>query len=222
MHILVVEDSPINRRFIGLALSKAGFEVTCAENGENGVAAALAGNFDAILMDVQMPIMNGLEAAEHLRESGLTTPIIALTGNATHEDRQRSRQAGFDDHLSKPIDPEQLITALNRVTDSRLPNASDDSRDFSPELRRITLDYLDTQRQRIDEMNLAVQNSDFQQLAELAHRMKGTAGTVGFPQFTEPAVLLEKAALSNNREECWAAMNAIEQLQQEADEAIDA
>jgi CheY-like chemotaxis protein len=217
MHVLLVEDSAINRRFIGLALSKAGIELSCAENGRLGVEMATAGQYDAILMDMQMPVMDGFEATARLRQLGLTTPIIALTGHATEADRQRCLQAGCTDHLTKPLDAEKLTHVLTRlVADVPPPDFAEDSQDFSLELRQIALDYLDVQRQRIHEMNESLEKADYQHLAELAHRMKGTAGTVGFPEFTAPAKRLETAAISVDQQACSTTLEEIATLQAEA------
>lgn len=215
MHILLVEDSPINRRFIGLALSKAGIQVTNAENGRLGVEKATREEFDAILMDMQMPVMDGFEATAHLRQLGLTTPIIALTGHSTENDRKRCLQAGCNHHLTKPVDATELLGVLDQVA---TPSGSiDDSDEFSDELRQIAQDYLDLQRQRIAAMRESLQKGEFGSLAELAHRVKGTAGTVGFPQFTNPAERLEKAALVTDPQACASALEEITDLQAQAE-----
>lgn len=218
MHVLLVEDSPINRRFIGLALSKAGIELTCAENGRLGVEMATAGQYDAILMDMQMPVMDGFEATARLRQLGLTTPVIALTGHTTEADRDRCRDAGCSSHLPKPVDAARLIDTLNDLVAAVAPSGSAaDSDDFSPELRQIALDYLEVQQQRITEMEDSLQSGDLNRLAELAHRVKGTAGTVGFPQFTAPAERLEAAAASGDLQACTRLLGQIAALQTEAE-----
>ena len=121
MHVLLVEDSPINRRFIGLALSKVGIQVSPAENGQIGVEMAIAGQYDAILMDMQMPVMDGFHATSHLRQLGLTTPIIALTGHTGEAACQRCLQAGCNDHLTKPLDARKLLDTLNRLDVAATP-----------------------------------------------------------------------------------------------------
>ncbi len=218
MHVLLVEDSPINRRFIGLALSKVGIQASAAENGQIGVEMAMAGQYDAILMDMQMPVMDGFQATSHLRQLGLKTPIIALTGHAGEADCQRCLQAGCNDHLTKPLDAGKLIDTLDRLdVAAKPPDFARDLEDFGPELRRIALDYLEVQRQRIDEMKESLENADYEHLAELAHRMKGTAGTVGFPKFTAPAKRLETAAVCADQQACKTALEEIAALQREAE-----
>ncbi len=217
MHILLVEDSPINRRFIALALSRVGIRVTNAENGRLGVEKATTEEYDAILMDMQMPVMDGFQATAHLRQLGHTTPIIALTGHFTEEDRERCLQVGCNDHLTKPADADGLLAALNRAVAASLPDLVDDLDDYTHELRRIALDYLTVQRHRINEMMETLDKAEFESLADLAHRVKGTAGTVGFPQFTNPAERLEKAALATNPQACSSALEEMADLQAQAE-----
>ena len=113
--ILLVEDNDVNRRLLAQLVGGLGFEVELAGGGRAAVEAALARPFDAILMDIQMPDMDGLEATRRIRaEPGPNreTPIIALTGNVFEEDRQSAMAAGFDDYLAKPIRPTSLGEAL--------------------------------------------------------------------------------------------------------------
>ncbi len=109
MHILLAEDGPDNQRLIDLLLRKAGAEVTLANDGREAIAKALSHPIDVILMDIQMPEVDGYQATAALREAGFTNPIIALTAHALAEDRQRCLQAGCCDYLSKPIDRARLI-----------------------------------------------------------------------------------------------------------------
>ncbi|MHB8902841.1 MAG: response regulator [Thermoguttaceae bacterium] len=222
MHVLLVEDSPINRRFIGLALAKAGIEVTDAENGRVGVDMAATGLYDAVLMDMQMPILDGFEATSLLRQMGLSTPIIALTGHGSDEDRRRCREAGCTDHLVKPVEGADLVAALNRAAAATFHLDEEDSSEFDAELRLIALDYLRVQRQRLGEMAALLESGSYAELARLAHRIKGTAGTVGLCQFTGPAERLEAAALADDRQTCGACIDGIAELQSRAEMAVEA
>jgi CheY-like chemotaxis protein len=115
--ILLAEDGPDNQRLIAHLLRKVGAEVTVAENGQVAVdlvlAAQEAGNpFDIILMDMQMPVMDGCEATKQLRSAGCVTPIIALTAHAMTEYRQKCLDAGCSDYIAKPFDISTLVTVV--------------------------------------------------------------------------------------------------------------
>jgi PAS domain S-box-containing protein len=117
--ILVAEDNAVNQRLATRLLEKMGYAVEIAENGRQAVAAHATGGFDLILMDVQMPEMDGLEATAAIRGAerltGRHTPVVALTAHALHGDRERCLGAGMDEYLSKPIQRDQLAATLARI-----------------------------------------------------------------------------------------------------------
>lgn len=115
--ILLAEDNAINQEVALAQLQAMGLEVTLVENGEEALAAATAEKFDLILMDIQMPVLDGYAATRALRAQNNTTPIIALTAAAMAEDRQKAREAGMDGHLAKPIE----TSALYQVMQHYLP-----------------------------------------------------------------------------------------------------
>jgi CheY-like chemotaxis protein len=114
-NILVVEDSADNRDLIGLMLSREGAKVEFAENAETGIQRALRGRFDVILMDIQMPGLNGYEAVLKLRRSGYKGAIAALSARALTSDIEEGKSKGFDDYFTKPIDRPLLIRRLSRL-----------------------------------------------------------------------------------------------------------
>lgn len=106
--VLLVEDNPVNTALTRRVLEKTGAQVEAVVDGAQGVQAACAQEFDVILMDCHMPVMDGWEATQRLRENEVDTPIIALTADASEDDRGRCLQAGMDDYLSKPFKPKDL------------------------------------------------------------------------------------------------------------------
>ncbi len=116
VNVLVVDDSPDNQQLIWRYLTKKGAVVESAENGLLGYRTALTGNFDLVLMDIQMPVMDGYMATQKLREAGFEKPIIALTAHAMSEVRRRALNVGYTEHLTKPINPGELIETIARLT----------------------------------------------------------------------------------------------------------
>ena len=115
-HILLVEDNIVNQQVAIGMLRKKGVQTTTANNGQEALDKLHSGeHFDAILMDIEMPLMNGIEATTLIRadERFHNVPIIALTAQAMHEDRDRCLAAGMDDYISKPIKPVQLYQTLS-------------------------------------------------------------------------------------------------------------
>lgn len=112
VRVLVVEDSADNQVLINLFLSKKGASTDFANNGQEGIEKALDGNFDVVLMDIQMPIMDGHEATKELRSRGYKKPIIALSAHAMSEERAKSIEVGCNEHLVKPINRQKLIETV--------------------------------------------------------------------------------------------------------------
>lgn len=119
LRVLLAEDGLVNRRLALSLLEREGHEVTLATNGEHAVKALRYRSFDLVLMDVEMPVMNGLDATRAIRErerdTGTYTPIVALTSNTN---RDECLEAGMDAFLSKPLRPEALKRVLGRVLGS--------------------------------------------------------------------------------------------------------
>jgi CheY-like chemotaxis protein len=116
--ILLAEDNIVNQKIIRTLLERAGHSVEVAPNGRVALAAHQRQEFDLVLMDIQMPEMDGFEAVARIREaertSGRHTPVIALTAHAMAEDRDRCIAAGMDDYVSKPVQKQQLFEAIQR------------------------------------------------------------------------------------------------------------
>jgi CheY-like chemotaxis protein len=124
LRILLAEDNAVNQKLAVRILEKHGHRVTVAANGREALEALVRDQFDAILMDVQMPEMNGLEAAAAIRRNergtGRHIPIVAMTAHAMKGDREQCLQSGMDDYLSKPIRPQELLVMLSLTVERRL------------------------------------------------------------------------------------------------------
>jgi PAS domain S-box-containing protein len=134
LRILLAEDNEINQKMTRALLTRQGYTVDLASNGREAVEATRQGGYDLIFMDVQMPEMDGFEAAQIIRqmeEGKAHTPIIAMTAHALHGDRQRCMDAGMDDYVSKPLDPRKVFQAIEHWADGgqRNANLTGDSQD---------------------------------------------------------------------------------------------
>lgn len=116
MSILIIDDVEDNRLLVHRILSRRGAHVDLAGSGPEGIRMAQDKHYDIVLMDIQMPLMDGYTATRTLRDAGYDKPIIALTAHAMKEDRDRCLQAGCNDYLTKPIQVEKVISALTKHT----------------------------------------------------------------------------------------------------------
>ena len=116
--VLLVEDGEINRKLLGLILERAGADTITAENGQEGVQRAQKESFDVILMDMQMPVMDGYSATTKIRQLEIDIPVIALTAHAMVGDATQCSKAGCDEYLSKPVEEDTLCRTIRRVVDA--------------------------------------------------------------------------------------------------------
>lgn len=112
LRVLLAEDSPDNQLLMKILLSGAGAEIKIASDGQEAMEVALGNPFDVLLMDLQMPKMDGHKATQLLRKSGYSAPIVALTAHSMADERKRCISSGFTDFLSKPVRKDQLLTLL--------------------------------------------------------------------------------------------------------------
>ncbi len=215
LSILVAEDTPFNQKFISRLLDKWGYTTKIVGNGHKAVAAVSQDSYDIILMDVQMPEMDGFEATAKIREleaqKGTHTPIIAMTAHAMKGDRERCLEAGMDDYVPKPISAEALANAIrNLIKDKPEPHkkeaavgentqpffdkdallkAFDDDWDFLREvIDMFVADYPDM----LKDINAAIESNDAPGLQRTAHALKGMLGNFQVESSAQKAYLLEK------------------------------
>lgn len=200
MRVLVVDDGDTNRRMLTLMLTRVGAVVQQAENGRVGSDLVLGGTeFDVILMDMQMPVMDGYQAARKLRSHGVVTPIIALTAHAMKGDREKCLDAGCSDFLSKPVDADELFRKLQSIPPknsgasaelaklvTRAPIYSSLPAD-DEEFAEIIRDFVIAMRAEVERLTTAVKQRDPVGTMTSAHWLKGSGGTAGFAAFTGPA-----------------------------------
>ncbi|HJN15327.1 MAG TPA: response regulator, partial [Armatimonadota bacterium] len=230
--VLLVEDNELNRQVAEQLLSAVGVDVSIAVDGEEAVLAVFSVEYDAVLMDIQMPRMDGYEATERIRsdERHADLPIIAMTAHAMAGDREKVLAAGMNDHVAKPFAPEELFATLSRWV-SVVPG--DPSRDRAkedhpaqaaqeyPTLPGINVAaglahtgdewgfYVSVlakavagHRDDAAEIEAAMARSDWQSAERLAHTLKGVAGMIGAEGLQAAATLAEAAAGREDRQAC--------------------
>jgi PAS domain S-box-containing protein len=211
VRILLAEDGFDNQLLIRTVLGKAGAEVEIAENGRIAVDKAAGGQFDVILMDMNMPEMDGYQATRTLRDRGYERPILALTASAMQGDAKRSLAAGCDDHLTKPIDRARLIRAIARYAgrdsagrERAVPSGNGAEADpdevilsqfaDDPDIAAILEAFVKGLDGQVRAMREAMADHRYEDLRRAAHRMNGAGGSYGYPALTDAAKALEDAA----------------------------
>ncbi len=230
--VLLAEDGRDNQRLISTILRKAGAEVDVAENGRLAVervqdAQAAGRPYDIILMDMQMPEMDGYQATLRLRALGVTTPIVALTAHAMAGDRQKCLDSGCTDYASKPIQRTALLTQLAGLlgqtsgpgeSEATVPAASAASpvlqSEFAhdPDVADLIPAFLASLPGQLAEMREALQHGDFERLTRLSHQLKGAGGGYGYPTITNAAGRVEHAGRTGDAEGAALSLSALETL----------
>ena len=207
--ILLVEDNPVNQRVAQRILQNLAAEVTIANNGAEALERIADANFDAVLMDCQMPVMDGFTATRRIRELELSSgakrlPIIALTANVMSEDREKCLAAGMDAHLGKPIEPAQVIEALGRflrapatapaIDRGALKVLTGGDAQFERELAET---FVSSGDQCLAEIIAALKASDFDTVRKRAHSLKGASANIHARELSQAASSLENAVRDN-------------------------
>lgn len=206
--VLLAEDNVVNQQLISIYLAELNLDVSIAENGKIAVEKAQSEDFDLILMDMQMPVMDGLQAVTTLREQGYNKPIIALTANAMNDDKRECLDAGCNDFLAKPIDMAAFVNALsNHLTPVAFPPQPvdvfhSDLNDKNPQLSTIINNFVtDALPDLLKQVEQHVVASNWQALVDTAHDLKGVSGNLGFTQMMEQASSLMKHAKMEDRDD---------------------
>ena len=223
--ILVVDDGAENRDLVKLMLQGSGLQIDEAENGKDCLACVADKDYQAILMDVQMPVMDGFTAAGKLRERGYRAPLIAMTGNAMKGFEEECLQAGYSHYMTKPLEINVMMQMLAELLNGRpvtqaavvvdqdpvaaeIKKVADTVVDETPLSSRLASDkrfhpvisrFVDKFQDQFDLMLKAWRDENFAELARLAHWLKGSGGTVGFDAFTKPAEALERFSKAANQ-----------------------
>ncbi|MBA4107510.1 MAG: hypothetical protein C0485_17370 [Pirellula sp.] len=232
IRVLLADDGETNRKLIQVFLSRHGAEVQTVENGEMACRLALAEPFDVVLMDMQMPLLDGYAATRKLRSLGFDKPIIALTAHAMKGDREKCTYAGCSGYLSKPVNVDELTQAvedavgfgarcrINAKTEkekkikralagpirSSLPTEDD-------MLREIVAEFVESIPARLDAMERALASEDYEELQRHVHGLKGSGGTAGFTCLSEISAELETFAAKGSGDQAAALLNELREME---------
>jgi PAS domain S-box-containing protein len=239
--ILLVEDNELNQEVATELLIDAGFLVDLAENGQIALNKIKTSDYDIVLMDIQMPIMDGITATQEIRKDARFNklPIIAMTANVMHSDRDRCLSSGMNDHIGKPIEPEDLWKSLLKwikprkakqtmvklppqvAPDADLPTGID-GLDISSALRRllgkkllyisILRKFITEQTQTPEKIINALEENDWDTAERLTHTLKGVCGSIGATGLQPLSAELEVAIKERQpRKEIDTLLNALKQ-----------
>jgi len=234
--VLVVDDGEENRDLLNLILSDAGIEVVTAENGQQALDNIASREFDAVLMDCQMPVMDGYTAAGKIREMNKSLPVVAMTADAMAGAEQKCLDAGYSHYMTKPIDIDALVERLAKLlggeilaedhaaesshvnTSEIAIKASDAEKIYSSLLtsnekyRNIVQKFVIRLEEILADINAAWSDRNYDELKRLGHWLKGSAGSVGFAAFVEPAIEFEQLAINKDDAKLENAINTLHLL----------
>ena len=242
VRVLVVDDGETNRDLIRLLLADAGATILTANDGAQAVDALIHQrvDVDVVLMDMQMPVMDGYQATVELRNVGYDKPIIALTANAMVGDERRCRESGCTEYLTKPLNLNALLDRVGALSQraedgndmgmNQTPKTPKSNSSTSPPewvspretesetsilpddwLREFASDFVVRVSDHLPQMIQACESGDLDEVGRQAHWIKGTGGTVGLDRLTELAIGCERAVEDTNVDEVYASLKEIKE-----------
>ncbi len=238
-YLLLVEDNEINQQVARELLERAGIAVAIAENGQEAIDSVFKEKFDGVLMDMQMPVMDGLTATREIRKNQEFSdlPIIAMTANVLASDRDRCLESGMNDYIAKPFEPNQLLLTLSKwikpskVTHSRTSHQTivAQSPETLPELPGVNVDagirrmggnvasyysilekFHKGQQNVITEIQTSLEINDWEKAQRLAHTLKGLLGTLGAEKLQGRAAELDTSIREKNSSRIESLLPAID------------
>ncbi|MBT7307943.1 MAG: response regulator [Gammaproteobacteria bacterium] len=217
--VLFADDTPEMRLLVEHMLLSLGIDVTTAVNGQEAMELALSNHYDLILMDMQMPVMDGIEATTMLRQLFYSRPIVALTANLMANHREAFEAAGCDDFLGKPIDRQALFQVLERYLDpveaGTVYEQPDEGNLISDELSQLFIKRLSTMKITL---LTALQDEQWSEIRDVAHNVKGSGTSFGHPELTR---LGKELCETIDQDQLGAAPELVQQLNQEISEVVE-
>jgi len=235
LRILLAEDNMVNQKFIRTLLEKQGHWVQSAKNGKEALELMKADTFDLILMDIQMPVMGGIEATQYIRESEKSSeehiPIIAITAHAIKGDKEKCLKAGMDDYITKPVKIDEFFGKIKRFTFSpamekpqlkskkasgqqgfnmtQITSNFDGDMDLFKEIFQI---FIQTYPEQIKTMRRMIHENNPDTFQRVAHSLAGGASNFNVSDIRKLALKLEKMAMDNGLQDAERCLSQLESL----------
>jgi len=215
-HILCADDNEDNRQLVAYLVAKTGAQLTLVEDGQQALNVADNGKFDLVLMDMQMPEMDGLQATTILKKRGFKAPIIMLTANVDSNSKKKMLAAGAKAHFAKPIDSQSFYAMLVEYLCDEQGQVKDDGEgdkaavenksltkfhNSSSEFEQLILNYRLSFKNKLTDIQTAIEQENWGQVKSLMHKLKGSAGSYGFQQLSDFAILVEEHIDQDNLKE---------------------
>ncbi|MEN9942023.1 MAG: hypothetical protein RLZZ91_24 [Bacteroidota bacterium] len=225
-NVLIVEDNELNRFLAVTILKKWNANIHIAENGEEAVTAVKNKDIDVVLMDIQMPVMDGVAAAIAIRnELHSSVPIIALTANALESEKEKCWQAGMNEYITKPYNPQYLLEKIMFLIENAANAEEQNSEHISLEnlsalmngskeqMIRMTTVFLDQIERHFNELKFALNENDLNQISEITHKLKSSFKLFGLNKTGGLLERIEQKAKALERKELHAELQVILSMQ---------
>jgi len=208
-HILLVEDDRVNSQLLKRILEKMDHRVTVAESGRKALEVLKESRFDLVLMDIQMPEMDGYEATRRIRSSSAfkDLPVIAITANAMIGDAEKCLQAGCDDYIAKPIRKKEFLECVHaylKLSQFNLKSKKDIetlTAEIEQEMETLKGGYIANLREHHARIKQAIRNQNYNEIDNIGHSLKGSGSSYGFEEISRLGLEFERAAKQRNPEE---------------------
>jgi CheY-like chemotaxis protein len=201
--LLLADDNKDHQLALKSILKQFLFNITVVENSQEALELFQKQDFDIVLMDLNIPVMGGLEATAQIRKwevhsKKLRTPVIMISTQSDPEIRSQSLSWGCDAFLTKPVQKNEIVSILSQFL--TIKPYSTMTEELDPEIMDLVPSYIESRHIEMEEISMALQKSDFHVIRILGHNMKGVASSYGFEALSQLGALLEESAVLKDRE----------------------
>lgn len=212
--VLLAEDNPDNQQLFTILLTKTGVDISIASNGQKAVEMAMANPYDLIYMDMQMPVMDGIEATKILRNKGYSKPIVALTANAMKQDRDACMNAGCNGFITKPINKQTFYNVLyeNMPVVIGTEHTHTNSFDNDPDVIQLKMKFVENLPDRYKTIRSCLRQGDYEDARAELHKLKGLGGSLGCYEITTITGRIEECLEERYVSQCESLMEEMHDI----------